>query len=342
MKAMVLDRFREPVVWRDVPDPGPGAQEVVVQVRANGVCATDLKLVDGLVPTVTLPHILGHEVAGEVAEVGKDVGGLRPGDHVTVYPTLGCGYCDACRTGSENLCQGAPRTGFELDGGFGRYLLTRGRNAVKIDPAVPFEQAAILPDAVAASYHGLVHRAKVRAGETVVVVGVGGLGIHAVQIARVIGARVIAADVVTEKLRAAEGFGADAVVDMRQEELPARLKALTGGLGADVVVECVGGDAVSDVLQGSVASLKLGGRLLVLGYSYGRSLSVDSADLVYGQWSLLGSRASRLQDVVDVVRLVEDGRIRPIVSGSFPLEQANEALSLLRETSPLGRIVLTC
>ena len=341
MKARVLERFGEPLVRRGVSDPTIGSQEVLVRVRANGVCATDLKMIEGLVPTVNLPHVLGHEVAGEVADVGAGVQGLRPGDHVTVYPTLGCGFCDACRTRSENLCSSALRTGFEVDGGFAELLCTHGRNAIKIDPAVPFEQAAILPDAVAATYHGLVHRAKVRAGETVVVVDVGGLGIHAVQVARVAGARVIAVDVAPAKLRAAEEFGAESVAVDEGDSLVTGVKALTDGIGADVVVECVGGDVVSAVLQASAACLRPGGRLLVLGYAYGQHLTVDSAELVYGQWSILGSRASTLQDVVDVARQVEQGLLKPVVSERFALEEANEAVALLRESPPLGRVVLT-
>ncbi len=341
MKAMVLERFGEPLVGRRVSDPIIGSQDVLVRVRANGVCATDLKMIEGLVPSVTLPHVLGHEVAGEVADVGADVQGLRLGDHVTVYPTRGCGFCDACRTGSENLCPSAPRTGFEVDGGFADLLRTHGRNAIKIDPAVPFDQAAILPDAVAAPYHGLVHRAKIRAGETVVVVGVGGLGIHAVQVARVAGARVIAVDVAPAKLRAAEEFGAETVAPDEGDGLAPTVKALTDGIGADVVVECVGGNVVSAVLQDSAACLRPGGRLVVLGYAYGQPLTVDSAELIYSQWSILGSRASTLQDVVDVARQVERGLLEPVVSERFALEQANEALALLRERSPLGRIVLT-
>ncbi len=114
MKAMVLEKYSEKLQLRDLPDLEPGPQDVVVRVRSNGICATDLKMIDGLVSTVTLPHILGHETAGEVSSVGHEVKGLSVGDHVTVYPTHGCGYCDACRTGFENRCLDAPRTGFEI------------------------------------------------------------------------------------------------------------------------------------------------------------------------------------------------------------------------------------
>ena len=300
MKAMVLEQFHAPLRWQEVPEPEIGPRDVLIKVVANGLCATDLKIADGLVPTVPLPHIPGHEAAGEVVEVGVDVPGLQPGDHVTVYPTEGCGFCDYCRRGLENYCVAAPRTGFEINGGFSQYMRVSGRNAVKVSPEVPWEDVAIIPDAIASVYHALTQKARVQAGETVVIIGIGGLGIHAMQLARIMGARVIAADVVPDKLRGAEQFGPDVIVYSREEDLPQRVKELTGGLGADA--------AVAAVLPDSLACLKLGGRLVVMGYNYGIPLAVDTADLVYGQWSILGTRASSRQDVVDVVKLVEQGR----------------------------------
>ena len=203
------------------------------------------------------------------------------------------------------------------------------------------EEAAIIPDALASVYHALVQKARVKPGETVVVVGLGGLGIHALQMAQIMGARVIATDIAPGKLLAAQDFEPDALINSSEEDLPRRVKDLTGGLGADLVVECVGGDAVTGVLRDSIACLKLGGGLVVMGYAYGQPLEVDSADLIYGQWSILGTRASSLQDVVEVVRLVENHRLKPVVSQSFPLEEAMGALAALKENPPLGRIVLT-
>ena len=277
MKAMVLEKFHAPLRWQEAPDPEIGPRDVLIKVVANGLCATDLKIADGLVPTVPLPHIPGHEAAGEVVEVGVDVPGLQPGDHVTVYPTEGCGFCDYCRRGLENYCRAAPRTGFEINGGFSQYMRVSGRNAVKVSPEVPWEDAAIIPDAIASVYHALTQKARVQAGETVVIIGIGGLGIHAMQLARIMGARVIAADVVLDKLRGAEEFGPDVIVNSREEDLPQRVKELTGGLGADVVVEGVGGAAVAAVLPDSLDCLKLGGRLVVMGYNYGIPLAVDTA-----------------------------------------------------------------
>lgn len=341
MYAMVLEQFGHPLGWREVPEPTIGDGDVLLRVRANGLCATDLKITEGLVPTVSLPHIPGHEVAGEVIAVGAAVPGLQPGDHITVYPTESCGFCDYCRRGMENCCSTAPRTGFELNGGFAEYMRVAGRNAVKIAPSVPWAAAAILPDAIASVYHALTARARVQAGETVLIVGIGGLGIHAIQIANLLGARVVAADIDPDKLSGAAEFGPAALINSRQQDLPEQVRELTDGWGADVVVETVGGNAVAAALPESIASLRLGGRLAVLGYNYGIPLAVDTADLIYGQWSILGSRASTLQDVVDVARLVEQGRIKPFVSEQYPLQQAEQALARLRENPPLGRIVLT-
>ncbi len=341
MQALVLEQFQTPLTWREAPEPAIGSRDVLIRVAANGLCATDLKIADGLVPTVTLPHIPGHEAAGEVVAVGAETPGLQPGDHVTVYPTEGCDFCDYCRRGLENYCATAPRTGFELNGGFAEYMRVSGHNAVKIDPAVPWAEAAIIPDAIASVYHVLTQRARVQAGETVVIIGVGGLGIHAMQLARLMGARVIAADVAPDKLQGAAQFGPEALVNSREEDLPQRVRELTSGRGADVVVEGVGSNAVAAVLPDSIGCLKLGGRLAILGYNYGVPLAVDTADLIYGQWSILGSRASSRQDVVEVARLVEQGRLKPVVSEQFPLQQVERALGRLRENPPLGRIALT-
>lgn len=341
MKAMTLEQFGSPLSWQEVPEPEIGPRDLLIRVAANGLCATDLKIADGLVPTVTLPHIPGHEAAGEVVAVGAATPGLQPGDHITVYPTESCGFCDYCRRGLENYCSDAPRTGFELDGGFGEYMRVAGRNAVKISPSVPWAEAAIIPDAIASVYHALTYRAKVQAGETVAIIGVGGLGIHALQVAGLLGAQVIAADVAPDKLDGAAEFDPAAIINSREQDLPQRVKELTGGMGADVVVETVGGNAVAAVLPQSIGCLKLGGRLVVLGYNYGIPLAVDTADLIYGQWSILGARASTLQDVVEVARLVERGQLKPVVSELYPRQQAEQALARLRENPPLGRIVLT-
>ncbi|MEC9308146.1 MAG: alcohol dehydrogenase catalytic domain-containing protein [Chloroflexota bacterium] len=340
MKAMVLQQFNEPLVETTLPDPSHDENEIIIQVKANGLCATDLKIISGVVPTVSVPHVQGHEVSGEVVSVGAKVPGLVRGDRVTVYPTRSCGFCDYCRLGMENYCSDAPRTGFEIDGGFSDYMCVLGRNAVKISHDLPFELAAIIPDAMATAYHALVQKAKAQVGETVVVVGLGGLGIHTVQLAALLGSRVIAVDVEPDKIAAASEYGADETINALHEDVVDRVKDLTGGSGADVVIEGVGGEAVPKVLADCFKFLKLGGRLVVMGYAYDKHLTVDTADLIYGQWNVLGTRASNLQDVVETVRLVESGLLKPVVSQRFSLFDANNALNMLEKSPPLGRIVL--
>lgn len=341
MKAMVLEQFNQPMRWSDVPEPECGPLDVVIEVKANGLCATDLKVSDGLVSTVKLPLIPGHEVAGEVREVGKEVNDLKVGDRVAVYPSLTCGSCDACRNGMENLCRRGVRTGFERDGGFSQYMKVLARNAVKVDATVPFDEASLIHGGLSTGYHALVRKAKLRVGETILMIGVGGIGIHMVQIANVIGARIIAADIDAEKLKIAGEFGAESTINSNEQSLVDAVMEMTDGDGVDVVAECVGGPVVPDILNDSISCLKIGGRLLVVGYAYGQPLNVDSARLIYGQWSLIGTRSSTIQDDVEVARLVEAGLLKPVVSRRFPLEQANHALEQLRTTSPLGRMVLT-
>ncbi|MGH7903845.1 MAG: zinc-binding dehydrogenase [Candidatus Dormibacteraceae bacterium] len=190
------------------------------------------------------------------------------------------------------------------------------------------------------SASGLRTKGRIQLAETVLVIGIGGLGVHAVQLAKALGARVIAVDITEDRLAGATRYGADAVIDGSQEDVPARVRELTGGEGADVAVEIVRGEAVPGVIQHALAALAPGGRLVVMGYAYGRSLSVYTAALAYGQWRLLGTRASAKQDLADVIRLVESGVITPVVARTFPIEAAAGAFESLRRDPPLGRIVL--
>lgn len=340
MRALAVERFKGPFVWKELPAPSPERGQVLVRVRANGLCGTDLKILDGQVPTVPLPAVIGHELSGEVAEVGPAVEGLSPGDHVVVHIYVGCQACSHCRSGLENQCVRLRRLGFELPGGFQEYVVAPARNVFKVSPAVPMEEVAILSGSVATVLHGLRAKAGIGLGDVVLVVGIGGLGIHAVQLSKALGARVIAVDIAGERLAGATAAGAAEVIDGGREDVAARVRELTGGLGADVAVEIVGGGAVPGVLQQCLSALGSGGRLLVMGYGYGQPLTVDTADLVNGQWRLLGTRASAKQDLADVVSLVESGVVRPVVARTFPMESAAAAFDSLRGDPPLGRIVL--
>jgi len=342
MKAMVLEKFGEPLVLKEVPEPKIEQGEILLRVQACGLCGTDIKIFDGHVNTVKLPRIMGHELAGEVAEIGKGVEGWKEGDHGVVHIYVTCGNCYYCRTGRENNCnRGRKRIGFEDDGGFGEYVRVPSGNLCKISKKISLEEACILSGSVATPLHGIRTQGRLKAGETAVMIGIGGLGIHTLQLAVVMGARVIAVDIAEEKLEAARRFGAEATINSSKSDFVSEIRRLTDGEGADLIAEIVSGSQLPSILEASVKALRLGGRLVLLGYQYGQLFSLDPAKIVYDEIEIVGARASVRQDLADVISWVERGKVQPVISERFPLAKANEAFVKLRNSASLGRIILT-
>jgi D-arabinose 1-dehydrogenase-like Zn-dependent alcohol dehydrogenase len=341
MEAMLLERFGKPLVRTDVPDPEPGPRQALVEARANGLCGTDLKIVDGLVKSARTPLLLGHESAGIVREVGAEVETVRPGDRVIMVCKQTCGRCLMCRRGHEEMCLASPgRLGIELDGGFGRLVAVAERSLVKVGAEVPLEAACLIGGTLASPLHG-IRMAHVELGETAVVFGVGGLGLHALQLLRCLGAHVIAVDVSDAKLAKARELGASATIDARSDDPVATVRRLTDGLGADVALEIVGGAAVPGVVQQCVDLLRPGGRLLILGYHYAQTVALDPAQLVYKWIHIMASHNHAVRDVRDAATLVADGRVKAVIARALPMREANAALAELRAGDPVGRIVLT-
>lgn len=339
MRAMVLTRFGQPLEPMDVPVPELAPDEALVKVEACGVCGTDLKISGGKLSGPKVPMIMGHEPAGVVAAVGSSVGNVRVGDHVAMALYITCGVCDFCRTNHESLCVNLiGRPGFELDGGFAEYFKVPARNIFPISPHVPLEEVALLADCVVTVWHAIRRRAQVQPGQNVVVMGAGGLGVHAVQVARLSGARVIAVDVVQEKLELATTWGADEVIDARGEDTVARMLDLTEGAGADAIFDFVGSP---DTVATDMRCLRRGGVITLVGYQPGVPFQVDSMEMVLDEKRIIGSRAASKQDLVEVIRLVEQGKIKPVITRRFNLEEANQALEALRRGEIMGRAVLT-
>jgi 2-desacetyl-2-hydroxyethyl bacteriochlorophyllide A dehydrogenase len=339
MKAMVLRSFGEALTLEEVDRPRPGPGDGVVRVGACGVCGTDVKIWRGEIPPpiITLPHIQGHEVAGVVDEVGGEVSIISPGDRVVAYFYIGCGECEQCRTGRENICVRIKRLGFELRGGFAEYICLPASHLLPIGPEMPFATAAVLPDAVAVPYHAVVRQAGLRAGQTALIVGAGGVGIHAVQVAKLSGARVIVADVSEERLEVARRFGADETVNVREGDPAGKVRAATAGSGVDAVIENVGSQ---DSLGWSITCLKRGARLVIVGYTPNRPFALDTMAMHYNEWEVVGSRVSTREELARVIDLVQAGKIHPYVTRSFSLEAANEALAEVAAGRILGRSVL--
>ena len=337
MRALVLEEFGGPLIMKEVPTPTIEPHEALVRVRNVGVCGTDLKIRAGRMGLNVLPLIMGHEVAGELAEVGSEVQGFAPGDRVTVNFYITCGRCQFCREGRDTLCWEVRQHGFNIDGGFADYLKTPGINLCKVPDHVPLEQACILGDAVATSYHAVTKQAHISPGKTVALVGVGGVGLHALQMAKLAGGWVIAIDVDEARLELAQKLGANAVIDARQGPFHEAVKQLTDGRGVDVLLEFV---ANKDTLPSSYLSVKRAGRLVFVGYTPQLPISVMPQELVMYEIEVVGSRANTKQELQETMDLVAQGRIQPIVDRIFSMEDVEEAFDSLRQGRVLGRNVL--
>jgi propanol-preferring alcohol dehydrogenase len=338
MRAMVLERFGEPLQLRERPIPKPGPGQVLVKVAACGLCGSDLEISAGKLQGPQVPLIMGHEPAGTVAELGPGVVNVQVGDHVVVALYITCGECEFCRTNRDNLCINLiGRPGFELDGAFAEYFVVPARNLFPISPSVPLEKVAAMSDAVATSWHAVRRQAGVEPGQTVVLLGVGGLGIHATQITKLSGARAIALDLVPEKLQTAQRFGADLALNTGEGDVAARVRDLTAGLGADAVLDFV---ASPETVRLGLQLLKRDGVLVLVGLAPDRPFAVDPQAMVLSEKRIVGSRTSSKQDLVDAIRLVEEGIITPVVSQRFRLEDVNQALDTLRGGEAIGRIVV--
>jgi 2-desacetyl-2-hydroxyethyl bacteriochlorophyllide A dehydrogenase len=338
MKAWLLKGYNQALepIERNRPQPGPG--EILLKVKACGLCYTDIKIIKGEIPPpiVTLPHELGHEVAGEVVEIGQGVSGIQIGDVGVVYSYVTCHECNRCLTGRENICQNLRRVGFELDGGFSEYLSIPAYNFCPFSRDLPIQKMAILADAIGTPYHAITRLAQVKAGQDVLIVGAGGLGLHAVQIAKLCGARALVVDTNPDALALAKTYGADEILPA--EGAGAAVSKLTAGQGADAVIEIVG---APETLSWSLPATKSGGKLILVGYAPGRPYALDTMMMHYREYTVMGSRFTTKAELLELIKLVEQGVIRPVVTKTLPFDQANEALEALKKKTYLGRIVLT-
>jgi D-arabinose 1-dehydrogenase-like Zn-dependent alcohol dehydrogenase len=320
----------------EVPIPQPGAGEALVRVRAAGVCHTELHFLSGVLNLGVAPLTLGHEMAGEVAKVGPEVASVRPGDRVIVYYYVGCGACHWCRTGQENLCDAlVAEYGFVSDGGLAEYVKVPARNLVKLPASLSFEEAATLGCSATTAIHA-ASLARLAPGDVALVYGFGGVGAALVQYCDLAGARVIAVGRSPAKLQLARDLGAEAAIDAGREDVPARVRELTGGQGADVVFELVG---TAESMPKAVASLRKRGRLVFIGYSQDL-LTVSPIQLVILEAQVLGSVGNTLDELTRAVDLAAAGRIRASIDRVVPLEDVNRVLDDLRQGKVVGRAVV--
>jgi NADPH:quinone reductase-like Zn-dependent oxidoreductase len=310
----------------------------LIAVRACGVNRLDLWVRSGTHPLkIPLPHILGAEIAGEVAAVGRGVENLAVGTPVVVSPYLHCGQCDACLAGHEETCFSLRIIGREVDGGYAEFALAPARNLIPLPPELPYEAAAAVALAALTAWHMLITRARVRAGETVLVLAAGsGVGSAAIQMAKLSGARVITTASRDEQLALARGLGADEAINYAQTDYRAAVMDLTHGRGVDVVCEHIG----AATWDQSLGCLARNGRLVICGATTGGLGTVNLWQLFGRQQSVLGSYGGSRSELRTILDLVRDGRLRPVIHQTYPLDEAPAAHRQLEARRQFGKILL--
>jgi propanol-preferring alcohol dehydrogenase len=334
---LLLKELGGPLSLEDVPVPQPGPGEVLVRVRACGLGLTLVWNRNGRGGTSgKLPRIIGHEIAGDITQVGDFVSGFKSGDRVNVYYYLTCGNCRWCDRGRDDLCDNLAGTvGRQIDGGLAEYVKLPARNLCPIPPEMSYIDAAVTADAVATPVHVLRERAQLKAPETVLIVGAGGgVGIHMVQMAKILGVRVIAVDITAEKLALARENGADEVINSREVSFDKAASQITRGRGADVVVEMVG---LPETLEKSLGSLGKAGRLVWVGAYDNDAILALSHRSLSGEIVLTGSRYCARSELAEAVELVARGRIRPAVTKICQLEEADSVLRSIERMELAGR-----
>lgn len=363
MRAALLTAVEQPLeVVDDVEIETPGIGEVVVRVSHCGVCHSDLSNVDGTFPPA-LPIVLGHEAAGTVEEVGLGVSTLRPGDRVVLTPTPPCGHCPFCLRGSFSICvnSAAVFTGTFNDGttrlsrqgatvyrglgvgAFGELVITQESGAIKIDDDTPLDVACVIGCAIQTGVGAVLNTAKVEAGDTVLVLGLGGVGIAIVQGARIAGAsRIIVSDPVSTRRDAAEHFGATDAIDPTAEDVVGRVHALTG-IGVDYAFEAVGKAALG---QAAIWATRPGGTAVLVGAGpLTDAISIEPAVVFMATerrvvGSFLGSSNSP-RDIPLLLKLWRAGRLdlEGMITRRRPLSEVNEAFDDLRATRGLRTVL---
>jgi NADPH:quinone reductase-like Zn-dependent oxidoreductase len=341
MKAVLFHQHGGPEVLRygDAPDPVVRPNEVLVRVKACALNHLDLWVRRGI-PGVSfpLPHISGSDISGEIAQVGAEVTTVRAGQKVVLAPGVSCGKCAACIAGQDNRCRQFTNLGYLIDGGCAELVRAPEVNCLPYPENLTFEEAASIPLVFQTAWHMLIARADMQPGEDVLVLGAGsGVGSAAIQIAKFFGARVLATAGTDEKLQKAKQLGADHLINHKMQKIRDEVRRITNKRGVDVVFEHVGAATWDD----SLASLAAGGRLVTCGATTGFDVKVDLRFLFSRQLSLLGSYMGTKSELQTVMKLVADGRLKPIVDRVFPLAEAGAAHAYLESGSQFGKVVLS-
>lgn len=339
MRAMAVVDYSAPLRLLDLPQPEPQPGHVLVRVLACGVCYTDVKTSRGRMTwssQVALPHVPGHEVSAVVAEADPKTG-FTPGERVLVYNYWSCGRCPSCLIGREVLCEALEGwVGFATPGGFQEFLSVRADRLIRVPHNISAEEACAASCAFGTGYRAVATRGRIQPGEVVVIIGVGGVGLHTLQIAREAGAHVLAVDLDRRKLEVATQLGAVGVAGAG-EEAEALVRDYTSGRGADVVIDIVGH---GETLEQAARLLRRAGRVVGVGYVPAGFSRFPTDVFVLQEKEFIGTRYAQRYEIERVLSMMAGGRIKPIIDGIRPLEEAEEALQSLERGEVVGRTVL--
>lgn len=328
MRAAVYDEFKGPISIREVADPHPTPTGVVLTVKACGICRSDWHGWMGNDPDIRLPHVPGHELSGEIAEVGKEVKLWKRGDRVTVPFVAGCGECEQCLKGDQQVCDRQFQPGFTAWGGFAEFVALEyaDENLVRLPDEIDFVTASSLGCRFATSFRAVVDQGRVEPGQWVAVWGCGGVGLSAVMIAAALGARVVAVDIDDEKLRFARSIGAEGVVNSRNRNAVAAIQDLTDG-GAQISIDALGDPTI---LHASISSLRKRGRHIQVGImEAGRhSLRVPIDKIIARELEILGSHGMQAHRYGEMMEMISAGRLHPekLIGSALSLEEGAIAL----------------
>jgi len=333
--AKLIEPGRIVVSEEETPRPGEG--EVLVKLHAAGICGTDLHIYAGHRPDIRLPRVMGHELAGEVVELGAKVTAPAIGAHVVIDPVLACGRCYACRSGRRNLCTEIMCLGCQTDGGFQDFVRVKATDAHSIRPDIPFELAAMCePFAIAAQ---VLERSAAGEGDRVAVLGAGTIGLCILQVLKLTGVRVLITDILDNRLRKARELGADTVVNTASEDLAAAASRFSGGAGVDIVIEAVGNHLL---MADALKVVTRGGRIVVLGFDK-EPTELSEFNFVRTELDIRGSVLNN-NKFPQVVRWLEDGQIKPeaLITSSFPIERIGEAFAgITRKPEQALKVMIT-
>jgi 2-desacetyl-2-hydroxyethyl bacteriochlorophyllide A dehydrogenase len=341
MKAVLFRQHGglDKLSYEDLPIPTIGLDDVLVRVKACALNHLDLWVRQGNPAyPMPFPHVLGSDVAGIVEQVGSNVDSVTVGQRVFVSPGISCWKCEYCLAGRDNFCRSYSLLGAMMHGGYAEYVKVPFRNVLAVPETLSFEQAAAFPLVSVTASHMLFALAGLQHGETVLIMGAGsGVGMMAVQMAKLAGARVLTTVGSDDKIPKAVILGADAVINHAKEKVVDRVKLLTEGRGVDVVIEHIG----PEVWDSSLESLAKGGRLITCGATTGGDVKLNLRFVFSRQLKIKGSYMGTRAELVKAAEMMGQGRLISVIDRTFPLQQARAAQELMESRKFFGKIVLT-